>query len=269
MTIAEALKKYSKIEADLLLAHVLKQPKEFLYLHPMQKLTAKQALSFNSMTTKRLKGMPAAYLLGYKHFYGLKFKVNNKVLIPRPESEWIVDKGLEILRSAQDDTKKIKVLEIGTGSGCIAIALAKNSVSDITAIDISEQALKVAKANAKTHNAKVKFIKSNLLQKIKGKFDIVIANLPYVPHSDYKKFLGNLKHEPKLALTDGTDEFVLIKKFLGQTKDHLAPKGYLILETDPTSIKILRAEIKKVFGKQIKIIVTKDIHGLERFIVAH
>jgi release factor glutamine methyltransferase len=261
MTIAQALKKHPKIEADLLLGHVLKQSREFLYMHPDKKLTPKQAAAFENMAMKRKKGMPAAYLLGYKHFYGLKFKVNRDVLIPRPETEWLVDEAARIIKRLrkQNPSKLIKIIDVGTGSGAIAVSIAK-AVNDkkiqITATDISEKALLVAKANAKSNKVKINFKRSDLLAGVSGKFNIIIANLPYVPISDYKKLLQSLKYEPKLALTDGTDDFVLISKLLKQAKNNLAPNGIILLETDPASIKLFKSK-----GK-----ITKDIRGLDRFI---
>jgi release factor glutamine methyltransferase len=265
MTIAEALKKYKDIEADLLLAHALKQPKEFLYLNPKLKLNPKQLLSFKSIAEKRRNGVPAAYLLGYKHFYGLKFKVNRNVLIPRPESEWLVDRTLKI---ASKSKKKLRLLEVGTGSGCLAVSIAKGldpKKSEIVATDISDKALEVAKYNSKLHKTKVKFIYSDLLNHVSGKFDIVIANLPYVPVSDYLKLHKNLAYEPFLALTDGTDSFELIKEFITEVKKHLKPKATMLLETDPKSIKILKDHIKEVLKKKVSVV--KDIHGLNRFLL--
>lgn len=256
MTIAGALKKYSKIEADLLLGHVLKQSKEFLYMHGAQKLTAAQQKKFEAITTKRKDGVPAAYLLGYKYFYSLKFKVNRSVLIPRPETEWLVDETLKILKTKRSGAK---VLDVGTGSGCIAISIAKNAdpkKAKVFASDISAPALKVAMENAKANKVKITFAKRDLLQDVTGKFDIIIANLPYVPVSDYKKFYNNLKHEPKLALTDGYDDSRLIIKLVEQAERHLNTNGILLLEMDPKTTKYLKGYKPKIH---------KDIHGLNRF----
>ena len=260
MNISEALAKYANIEADLLLGHVLKESKEFLYMNSDQKLTAKQAFSFEIMAQKRIKGIPIAYLLGYKHFFGMKFKVNKDVLIPRPETEWLVEQALKIA-----GRKSISILDVGTGSGCIAISIAKNSTSVVTATDISDRALSVAKSNARGKN-KVKFIKSDLFDNVPGAYDLIIANLPYVPATDYKKFFSNLLHEPKLALTDDTDEFILFKAFILQSKSHLNPNGKLLIETDPTSIETLTGLIKVVGFQDVT--VYKDIHRLNRFIEA-
>ncbi len=263
MTIAEALKKYKDVEADLLLGHVLKQSKEFLYLHPAQKLTAPQKANFERITKKRQAGMPAAYLLGYKYFYGLKFKVNRNVLIPRPETEWLVDETLGMIkrRLRTNPTKALRILDVGTGSGCIAISIAKNvdpRKVKIYATDISLGALTVAKENARENKVKVKFSEHNLLSDVKGKFDVIIANLPYVPISDYQHLNTNLKYEPKNALTDDSENFILIQRLLSQASKKLSTKGKLMLEIDPKAAVL--------FTNYSQVIITKDMHGLNRFI---
>lgn len=271
MTIAQALKKHSQIEADLLLGHVLNKSKEFLYTNPSTKLTVSQTKQFEQMAKKRESGVPAAYLLGYKHFYGLKFKVTKSVLIPRPETEWIVDKTLKLVAQKlyTHPRTTLKILDVGTGSGCIAISIAKTVSSKnvkVFASDISVSALKLAKENAGSNKAKVSFAKRNLLHGAKGKFDLIIANLPYVPLKEYSKRYNNLKHEPKLALTDGTNNFILITKLLNQVPKHMNQNGVLLLEVDPSAISIITKSAMSI--KQINNIeVVRDINGLERFVI--
>lgn len=258
MTIAEALKKYKAIEADLLLEHVLKQSKEFLYLNSNKSLTKKQQTDFESLAKKRLKDIPIAYLVGYKYFYGLKFDVNKDVLIPRPESEWLVESALSIASAKLRKNTEVKILDMATGSGCIAISIKKNLPSTkvkVFASDVSAKALTVAKKNAKSNKVSVKFTKSNLFKDIKDEFDVIIANLPYVPERDYKKLLKNLKHEPKLALTDGGNDFKLINKFLDQAPKHLKNRGVVLIESDPKFFKKTPLHWR----------IVKDIHGLNRF----
>lgn len=259
MTISEALHTYATIESDLLLGHVLKQPKEFLYIHGDQKLTAKQAFRFENMASKRQKGVPIAYLLGYKYFYGQKFKVSKDVLIPRPESEWLVDEVLHFL-----DKTHLSVLDVGTGSGCIAISVAKRGKALVTASDISVRALTVAKSNAPAR-LKIKFVQSDLLNNINQTYDIIVANLPYVPLNDYEKFYTNLQYEPKLALTDGTNAFVVVERFIKQSKEFLNPDGKIFIETDPASIKQLLHLAKTEFPEK-RVSAHCDLNNFERFI---
>ncbi len=260
MTIAKALKLYpAKIESDILLAHVLGQPKEFLYREADKELSKLQLGKFNTLVKKRMDGMPVAYLIGYKYFYGLKFLVNRSVLIPRPESEWLVDQALK------NASKSSRILDVGTGSGCLAISAAKNiKNAKITAVDISAPALTVAKHNARLNKAKVKFIQSNLLSKVSGKFDIILANLPYVPVTDYEKLYAGLRFEPKLALTDGTNQFVLIEKLLKLAAKHLSAEGIILLEIDPKGKPFISKLVKNLFpARQVKFYT--DIRGLTRF----
>lgn len=271
MTIREVLKKYHSIdETELFLSHLLKMSKSDLIKNYQHKLTTKQHQRLNNMISAFKKGMPAAYILGYKYFYGLKFKVNRNVLIPRPESEWLVDKALSSINTllTKKRNKPINILEIGTGSGCIAIALAKqlqpNGLTRVTASDISAPALTVAKFNAKTHKAKIKFVKSNLLSNIRGQFDIVIANLPYVPLRDYQKLYKNLRFEPKLALTDGSNDSLIYIELLEQiSKRQDAPK-FILLELDPSTKPELIASAKKILTNY-QLNFFKDLKQLTRY----
>lgn len=263
MTIAQALKQYPDIEADLLLGHVLKQSKEFLYMHDDEKLSPTQEKRFLNLTAKRKKGVPIAYLIGYKYFYGLKFKVNRNVLIPRPETEWLVNKALKIAKRKLTDepNNKLRIIDVGTGSGCIATSLAKNIDQEnveIFATDISEKALLVAKQNAKQHQVSINFSQHDLLRGVRGTFDIIIANLPYVPVSDYKKFYENLKYEPKSAITDGTNNFELVINLLKQAMKSARPDAILLLEIDPATAPFIK--------KEFKASLYKDIHDLQRFV---
>jgi release factor glutamine methyltransferase len=263
MTIAEALKKYSDIEADLLLGHVLKQSKEFLYLESNTKLTPRQKSTFEALAKKRRSGIPAAYILGYKYFYGLKFKVNHNVLIPRPETEWLVEQSLRMIANKLkvNPHEKLKILDVGTGSGCIAISIAANTDYKnvkVSATDISSQALQVAKKNAEVQNVTVNFSTHDLLRGVKGKFDIIIANLPYVPIDEYQKFYQNLKFEPKLALTDRSNTSEIIQAFMKQVEPRLNSGGALLLELDPTSV---------IYISPYKPKIVKDHNGLDRFAI--
>lgn len=265
MTIKETLVKYRKSinpdETELLLSHLLKCSKEDLYIKSDKNVSKLIENKLKKLISERIKGIPSAYLLGYKYFYGLKFKVSRHVLIPRPESEWLVEKAIECITKKLKTSKNVKVLEIGTGSGCLSISTAMNIKSKnvkFLATDISGLALKVAKENAKTYKVTVKFAKHDLLTGIEGKFDLIIANLPYVPLKDYKKLYKNLKYEPKLALTDSTNNFILINKLLSQIKSYLTPNGMVMLEIDPKTTPNISSYKPKIY---------QDIHKLDRFAI--
>ncbi len=155
---------------------------------------------------------------------GLRFKVNKSVLIPRPETEMIVDKVMSYkLPVIRKQKRIIRILDVGTGSGCVAISLAHKfkvksakSKVEIAASDISAAALKTAKENARAHHVRVKFVKSDLLKNIKGRFDIIVANLPYVPKEDFRFLIKDLRYEPTNAIFATEKGLSLIKKFLNQ-----------------------------------------------------
>lgn len=272
MTIRDALKKYSAIEIELLLAHVLNKPKEFLFMNPDRQLSNVQINKLSGVAKRRQKGEPAAYILGYKDFCGLRFKVNKDVLIPRPETESIVERlGKIISGFVRGSGSYATILDIGTGSGCIIISLA-NTISAKNFIffgsDVSEKALKVAKANAKAYHAPIKFIKSSLLKNIRQDFDIIIANLPYVwkawKNNSSAETIG-LKFEPKQALFAEEKGLKLIRQLLEQiTKRKNKPK-LVYLEFDPRQKKDLAVLIKKYLPRS-KSTYFKDLAGLWRFV---
>ncbi len=275
MTIAQALTQFPTIENDLLLAHTLKVSKEFLYMHRDKKLTPKQVLQYTKLCKKRNTGVPIAYLIGKKEFYGLLFRVTPDTLIPRPETETLIDlviSEVEKRKLNSRNKKKITILDLGTGSGCIAITLAKNSRADngsqliIYASDISRKALRVAQFNAKNlKTPHIHFIESNLFQNIQGTFDIIIANLPYVPLADYIKLKSALKFEPRSAITDGSNTHVLIQKCITESKQRLNLGGILLLETDPSSKKIITKTVKLVFNS--KPTYKNDLKKLTRYAI--
>jgi len=220
-----AIKKTTALDAEVLLSHTLNKPKSFLYTYPEKKLTQAQVRKYKSLISRRAKHEPVAYITGHKEFYGLDFYVNQHTLIPRPETEALVEKIIK--------NKDIhSIADIGTGSGCIAIALAKNNPKlNIYAIDISSKALTVARKNAKAHKVKnITFKQGNLLEPIKNiKLDAIVANLPYLSEKVYKKNYQHLKYEPKQALYAGKDGLDYYKKLLKQI-NKLKHKPQLYIE---------------------------------------
>jgi release factor glutamine methyltransferase len=261
MIIREALRNTSLIEdADLILAHVLGKPKEFLFMEPGYKLSHDDTKTFKKLLARRQKGEPYAYLVGHQYFRGLKFIVTPDVLIPRPETEWLTEQALKNVRSGD------KVLDMGTGSGCVAISLAKESPKavNITAADVSVPALEVARRNAKVHKTKVKFMQTDLFTHIKGKFDIIIANLPYVPRRTYEARIDNLRFEPVLALTDQTNTWKLYRKFLENARSFLKAGGRVYVETDPASFEVFAPLLDQLPNTVWK--HHYDLNNLKRYI---
>lgn len=237
------------LEAEILLSALIKKPREYILAHPEHKLTKIQISNLRSQITKRLQGWPIAHLSGNKEFYGLNFLVDKNVLIPRPETEMMID---EVLSQISGNSQPLTIVDVGTGSGCIAISLAKqlnlkckNNNIKIFGLDISNQALKIAKKNSLINKAtNVKFFKSDLLHfLIKNRIllntesDILIlANLPYLTPIQIKNS-PSIRREPKLALDGGQDGLDYYRKLFSQIKKIRAAnplsKISLICEIDP------------------------------------
>ena len=208
------------------------------------------------------RGEPLQYILGYGWFYGYRFNLCEDVLIPRPETE-------ELVRMVLDDTagateKPAALLDVCTGSGCIAIALSTFSSAKVTASDISEKALAVARKNAKEHKADVKFVLSDLFGNIEGRFDIIVSNPPYIPTADIEGLDKEVKdHEPRLALDGGEDGLDICRKISVEAGEHLKDGGLLLLEC---GIGQAHEIVKMLEGYDCGII--KDLQGIERIVKA-
>ena len=251
------------LDAELLLSFIIKKEKEYLYTYPETTLNNKDIRRYQKLIKKRSAYYPIAYILGYKEFYGLKFEVNKHVLVPRPDTELLVDESLKVAKPED------QVVEIGTGSGCIAISLVKNGINNIIATDISNKVLKVAKKNAKLHQVedKIKFLKGDLLKPLKDtRIDILIANLPYLAN-DYKKE-SSIKHEPNLALYSGKDGLNDYKELFLQISNLKHQPQYILIELDPkkNQVETLSTYILKLFPS-VQIETKKDLQGLERVMV--
>lgn len=262
MTIKQVLTKYPQDETELLLSHLLKLSKEKLYTNPDKNISPHQLNSFRKMLKKYNSGFPMAFILGYKNFLNQRFLVSKSTLIPRPESEWLVMEAVKQIKHFP--TSKPTLLDLGTGGGCLGLSVKSLIPSvKVTLADISKNALKIAEKNSKQLSLKATLLQSNLFSKIKGKFDIIIANLPYVPKAQYKKFYNNLKYEPKFALIDQTEDFKLYKDLLINFPKYLKTNGVLFLEIDPSMKTKILYELKT--HPQTRVTFTKDLHGLIRY----
>jgi release factor glutamine methyltransferase len=286
MTIQEILRKsYSRyklspLDTGILLSLALKMPKEFILAHPEKKLSALQMKKFDSFCARRANGEPVAYIAGKKEFFGLEFLVNKNVLIPRPETELLVE---HVLNKIQNTRYRIPdtIIDIGTGSGNIIISIAKNIPDKIKkkinfyAIDISKESLQVAKANAKRYklNKKIKFVQSDMLkyfqplvEKRKTKLEniLIVANLPYVSENIYKQNYKNLKYEPKKALVSNRKGLNHYTKLLREIRE--INKKYCVLrvaccvEINPEQKPEIGRIIKKYLPKA-KTKFFKDLAG--------
>ena len=252
------------LEAELLLRHVLKIDRVQLYLDLDCKLSPQQEGAFRQLIERRLKGEPSAYITGHREFYGLDFYVNPSVLIPRPETELLVEKAINLAENGAIAT----IAEIGTGCGAIAIALALNLPgTNIYAADISAPALKVALFNCKQHEVedRICLLQGDMLDPLPKPVDLIVANLPYVKESELAQ-TGPASFEPLLALNGGSHGLEKIYKLCQQVENKLCPGGSLLLEIGQWQAKPAVAFLRRLFPSA-RIEVAEDLGGIERVVV--
>ena len=256
------------IDAEIILMHVLKISREKIITNPNLIIKNQQLIKLDGLLKKRLRSIPIAYLTNSKSFYGLDFFVNNNVLIPRPDSETIIDLALEIINSLKNPT----VVELGVGSGALLLSIVKNYDKTINAIgyDISPTALIVARKNSKLLdiNENIIFKKGNLLSgwPANKSIDLIVANLPYLPKNYLAKHKNlselGLKYEPKISLFSGTDGLDLYRELKKQLATYKVDN--LIIEVLPQQI----TRVKKMFSDHNYVCVAKnDLSGIPRFLI--
>ena len=227
--------------AEVLLAHQLKKSRVELYLEFDQPLSSLEIAGYRSLIRRRLKREPIQYITGHQEFWSLDFLVGPAVLIPRAETELLVEETLKLKdRNLLSDSSQLKILDLGTGSGAIAIALAKEIESaTIWASDISFDALTVAKNNAKYHkfNSKINFCQGDFLQPISNisiSFDMIISNPPYIPTDIFQTLPPEVRYyEPRIALDGHENGMCFIKRIIEEGGSYLKPGGWLLIEMDP------------------------------------
>jgi release factor glutamine methyltransferase len=216
----------------VLLQHTLKANRAYLTAHPEKVLTAAQQQQFYELIARRKNGEPVAYIVSEREFFGLNFKVTTAVLIPRPETELLVEQALMGL----PENRSISVLDLGTGSGAIAIAIAKHRpLAEITAVDASTKALDVAKENAQRYlsdrASSIKFIQSDWFDALPDEpFDMIVSNPPYIAEDDPHLAQGDLRFEPREALAAGPRGLSALAHIARNAAPRLAPGGWLLLE---------------------------------------
>lgn len=222
-----------KLESQLLLQHVLNVNRAWLIAHQNDTLEANIHEAYTALINRRINGEPIAYILGYREFYGLKLKVTPDTLIPRPDTETLVEAALEKI----EPDLPLNICDLGTGTGAIALAIAKNrSHAQVTAVDFSDKALEVARQNAQDLSIlNCQFLQSDWLSALKlngqnQKFDVIVSNPPYIEADDAHLSQGDLRFEPLSALASGKDGLDDIRNIISQAKNHLKPSGWLMLE---------------------------------------
>jgi release factor glutamine methyltransferase len=253
-----------RLTMELLLAHVLKKKRLDLYLEFERELDDQTLETLREMVKRRVAGEPVQYITGEAEFFGIKFAVDRRVLIPRPETELVVE--------VVSERTPGKIVDVGTGSGCIAVALAKNlPAGEVTGIDVSPEALEVAAGNVKRHGLEknVRLLPSDLLQALPDSLvvDAIVSNPPYIASGDWAKLPKEVKDfEPVRALVAGEDGLEVIRRLVVEARRFLSPTGFVALEIGAGQ----RAAVEQLFVSADYTVaqVLKDLQGHERVIVA-
>lgn len=258
-----------RLDAEVLLAHTLGCDRVYLFRESSQVLDDNDVQHYRRLIDRRSAGEPVAYLTGYKEFMGLDFKVGPHVLIPRPETELMVEYAQAVLSGWPG--RRVAV-DVGTGSGAIAISLARLVPgAEVYAIDISPKALEIARANAKKHGVNVVFHAGDLLTTIKeiilpGSVAVIIANLPYIPSGDISNLAQDVRcYEPVLALDGGPDGLDLYRRLVPQASGFLASGGHLLMEIDPSQSDLALGLVPQPHWQSC---VLKDLAGRLRLVCA-
>ena len=251
------------LDADLLLAFALGVTKEELFAHSGRPLEAVDDARFRALVERRYQGEPVAYLRGWKEFYGLRFRVDRRVLIPRPETETLVDEARRVIAG-----RALTVADVGTGSGAIACAIAAHEQQvQVIAIDMSAGALEVAEANALSLGVaeRVEFRLGDLLEPLDGPVDVVCANLPYLREDAFADLAGertSLAFEPRTAVVSGADGLDLIRRAIAGLPRALALGGVALFECDPPQSAAIVALLRPLGETR----VVRDLAGDERVV---
>lgn len=255
-----------RVDAEVLLSFVLNCERLALYREPQREVAVGEAARFEELVARRAAGEPVAYLTGEKEFMGLRFAVTPAVLIPRPETELLVETAVTLLRGAAAPV----VADVGTGSGAVAVSLAVLLPAvRVFAVDISTAALAVARKNARRHQVseRVVFLKGDLLEPFAGNesfFDLIAANLPYVPSKEVARLPRPVRREPVLALDGGADGLALYRRLVSQARSLLKPGGYLLFEIGSGQGAAALGLLPPAWEAN----VVQDLAGRDRLVVA-
>ena len=246
------------LENRILLCHALGLSRVGLITQSERMLTTEEAAQLEALVRRRQDGEPIAYIVGEREFFGLPFRVSPSVLIPRPDTELIVELSLERL------PPNGRLLDMGTGSGAIAVACAHTRKdAAVTALDVSEEALAIARANAAANGAKVRFLHSDWFTAIKNeRFELIASNPPYIAAGDEHLAQGDLRFEPVGALTDGADGLAALRTIVDGAPAHLEPGGWLLLEHGYDQAEAVRALLAA--RGLIEAQSWRDLAGIER-----
>jgi len=258
----------ARLDAQVILAHVLGVGRSWLFAHFEYALDETQSNQFTELIARRVKHEPVAYLVGRKEFYGIELQVDRRVLIPRPETEMLVDAVL--VTAANQSPSLVTVADVGTGSGAIALSVAANAENArIYALDVSKDALAVAAANTAQldERGQVTLLQGDLLDALPESVDVIVANLPYVTSADYRTLDPDVrKYEPQLALEAGEQGLDVIGRLLRQVPSRLCPGGSVILEIGYNQGPAVLALLANILPQALHADVHKDYQGRDRMV---
>jgi release factor glutamine methyltransferase len=256
-----------RLDAEMLLAHVLGLTRAQIHAHPDRRLDATELDSYRELIERRRQHEPVAYIIGHKEFYGLDFYVDRRVLIPRPETELLVEKGIEIGRAA---SYPLTIADVGTGSGAIAISLAVHLPQAIIyALDASSDTLEVAALNRRCHSVegRVHLLQGDLLSPLPKPVDLIVANLPYVSGVEWDLLPRTIiAYEPRSALDGGPDGLDAIRCLLAQARSYLKPQATVLLEIGATQ-GAAAADLARRHFPRATVKVVQDYAGLDRMVI--
>ena len=258
----------SRLNAETLLMFVLGVNRAHIYAHPERELTSEEHARYEHVIAQRSTGMPSQYITGNQEFWGLDFVVSPAVLIPRPETEHLVETVLEVARGVSSP----KIVDVGTGSGCIALALASElKTAEVYAVDLSAEALEIARANAARLqlDGRVKFLQSNVLEALAGvhDFDLVVSNPPYVGKNEADKVQRSvLEFEPRIAVFSGESGLDVIRPLIEQAHAALTPRGWLAMEIGYSMRDMVLELLDPTMWDDIRVV--PDLQGIPRVIAA-
>ena len=258
-----------RLNAETLLMFTLGCERAYLYAHPERQLTTDERSRYGAAIEKRAQGIPAQYITGHQEFWGMDFIVSPAVLIPRPETEHVIETVLELLKGSGATSLDLRIIDVGTGSGCIACALAKELPhAEIHASDVSPPALEIARANAARHQleSRIQFLQTDLLQGLPPSyFDIVVSNPPYVGESEADQVqLEVRKFEPRNAVFAGPTGLEVIERLIPQAQAVLKPGSCLVFEISGT----IASHMPQLFATWDQFHITNDLQGIPRVVSA-
>lgn len=257
-----------RMNAELLLRFVLNCDRAYLFAHPERELTEQEESHYESVLAERSRGVPAQYITGHQEFWGMDLIVTPAVLIPRPETEHVIETVLEIVAHEAPSSSPIRIVDVGTGSGAIALALAKELPgAEIDATDVSTAALEIARANTARHQLekRIQFYEADLLGNLNPPFDVVVSNPPYVGESEEDQVqLEVRKFEPRTAVFAGATGTDVIARLIPQARAVLRPGGWIVMEISGTIVD----RVRLLLDGWESIEVRKDLQSIPRVIRA-